>query len=191
MHNTQKAKSVLTIILAVFIGIDVLIYFMPFSYSSSKYSDYTFYLYSDYPLLMAFASLLIVITFVLLLAYISNKKYSNIAYGFAAAHIICNLIILLLMYPNEQDSSNYNYGILSGFLFCVITTVIACMLLISLISINCLLIRTDKNVMWNNNTDASNISNKLEELEMLKRRGILTHEEYEKKRSEVIENLKL
>lgn len=190
MQKVQKAKKVLTIILTVFIGLNVLIYFMPFA--RSEYGRTDFYLFTAYvfinPVHTLMATALPVITFVLLLIFVSSTKYSNIAYTFTATHIIYNVMLFLSFNDLGDGETLYTT---SGYVFLAISTLILFILLISLISINGVMMHREKITTRIDNTDTANLIDKLEKLNVLKNNNIITQEEYEKKRSEVIENLKL
>lgn len=210
MKKLNTVNLVLKIVLIVFIALNIITYFMPFYrqiYESSYSQDNSttkVYLYSGYLSVSPFTSLTLIIPIMAIVFLLTNFKSSKgIAFGLTASQIMTNIVFLLSISNLLDNNSNINYTYkpLYGYNVCIAFTILLSLALVATITVFIVSKQISKRqqlMQLNNENTSDNVlspidifKKRIKTLEELKQIGVLTENEYEQKRNEIVQEFKI
>ena len=191
------------IILGIFVA-HILTYFMPIyeSIYTSSYSDpetTLYYMYMSGPyFIVNLSSLLIpIVAIVFLFANFKNSKL--FFFGFSATYLLNCIFTILSLSKITSDNSNsyYEYSLKYGYYLYIVTMALLAVVIISAFIIYLVRKSQDKKEepeqshQSPHDSKIDNLRKRIDLLDDLKNQGILTENEYEEKRADIIKELKV
>ena len=211
MTKLKKADLIFKYVILGLVVISLLTLFLPI-YEQTYTSTYeettettTFYFYgSSYftytttITVMLYALLVPILSIVFL--FMNFKKSRLLSYGLISVYVLDNIFSLLLIKNMIADNTNerYTYTLKYGYSIFVAELVLLCAVVITSLVLYLIDSLCDKKArLRENNQDLSNptqidlLKSRIETLNELKDSGIITEEEYEQKRSEIVKNIRI